>query len=407
MTNFKRCVALLLTFLLVLTVCSVYAFATDAAEKNDYLALGDSISTGYGLSAPETEGYTYLVAAEGGYSLDNRAVDGYTAEDIYLLIKDGALDEQIEGAELITLTCGGNDLMELLYQAIADAYNAENDPDIQKEEVLSAFAGTHGTLTMTAMMPYASAAMSGFSGTAEFRAGLNKYKADLTNVMQYLRAKNSDARIVLSTQYNPYKVFREHVIFGSLCTEVEAGVTALNAVIKANAESLCYEVAAVYNAFRMSPANLCVANADSMMMPNLDFHPNEQGHAVIAETVLSTIRSGADEETDSMEASTEEGSEPESTEAYESSETTESADLTSEIDEIVTPDCMEETVTAPESTSGTADAITDEPEDEETDGEEPSDGGCGSVIGLPAVLTVLFTVALAEVLMRRREKPLT
>ncbi|MBR2907056.1 MAG: hypothetical protein IKC26_03310 [Clostridia bacterium] len=440
MTKQRRLVACLLAALIVLSVCSSYAFAAGAESERDYLALGDSISTGYGLSSPSVQGYTYIVASQGGYTLENRAVNGYTAEDIYRQIKDGALDAEIEGAELITLTCGGNDMMALLYAAIADAYNAEKDPDIEPEEVLSAFAGTHETLTIASLLQYASTVLVDFAQTDAFRAGIERYEEDLTRVMQYLRAKNETATIVLNTQYNPYNAFKENRIYGALYTEVEAGVVALNEVITDNADALGYTVADVYTAFRGSSENLCVANADSLFAPNLDFHPNAAGHAVIADTVLEIVRDDPEEETTETEAdvATDETSGSESltdsgageSTSEEPTETTETEDSyttdeTTEGDETPTDSTEETGETDPSETTVTAldtdDCEVTEPssdtDEEGTDGSDPEtnadtaspdapateDEGCGSVLRLPVGIFVTVTVALASVLFFRRE----
>lgn len=278
-----KAVSILLAAVLMLAVLSVQAFASGGGS--DYFALGDSISTGYGLSSPASECFVEIVADENGYTLVNRAVNGYTAEDIYNQIKGGALDAYITGAELITVTCGGNDMMALLYQAVADAYNAENDPDIAGDDVLAAFAGTHPTLTQYSLMSYAMTALTDFASTPEYAEGLRVYKNNLTSVMSYIRAKNADATVIVNTQYNPYDSLKGHTMFGQLYTEVEAGVIALNAVIKDNAATLNYTVADVYTAFKASSKNLGNVDVSNMMSPNLDFHPNASGHRVIANTV--------------------------------------------------------------------------------------------------------------------------
>ncbi len=94
---------------------------TVAAERPPaaYLAYGDSISSGYGLTNAASEGFTALVAVQNGYTLQNEAVAGYTSDDVYAQISGGAHDHAISQAAVITLTCGGNDLMGIRQEFLA------------------------------------------------------------------------------------------------------------------------------------------------------------------------------------------------------------------------------------------------------------------------------------------------
>lgn len=326
-----------------------------------YLALGDSISTGYGLSSPDTAGFTAIVSERLGLTLENRAVNGYTAEDILLLLDGGALDEPIARADLITVTCGGNDLMELLYGAIAEGYNAENDPDISDGEVLDAFAGTHPTLAASSLLPYATAVLNGFAQSERFEAGLHAYTGNIKRLFAELRDRNDHATIVLCTQYNPYLAFKGNFLLGSLYTEVESGVTALNRVIESYAEPLGYTVADCYSAFNAASQRLVVANMDSLASLNLDFHPNAAGHAVIAETVLSAVARTEETTEETIAASSEVGTD-ETTDAV-TDETI--ADVGEEITDEITDEITEyvtDEITEPDvdlTTDGTPDGIPD------------------------------------------------
>lgn len=258
-----------------------------SAVNSSYLALGDSISTGYGLACPEEEGFVSLIAAEKGYTLENHAVNGYTAEDIYTLIKDGSLDEEITNAELITVTCGGNDLMHLLYQKIADAYNQENDPDISSDDVVDILNGKDENFSPFGLISYVLPSLINFANTDEFNAGLELYVASITSVMNYLHSQNPHALIILNTQYNPYDSFKYSPLYNTMYEEIEKGITKLNAVIQNNAIDLDYLTADVYSAFNKYPnTNLCNSDITDPLSPKLDFHPNSFGHLLIAQTVL-------------------------------------------------------------------------------------------------------------------------
>ena len=200
-------------------LCSVPAFADDTP---DYLALGDSISAGYGLEDAEKEVFTALLAEAAGYDLMNHAVNGNTAEGILRQISDGSLDEAIQEAELITLTCGGNDMMALLYDKTAEIYNATGRTPITPDEVLPILADTLDRRWYFVLCA-AQEALDGFAESEAFTAGLAVYEENLTQVITYLTACNPEAEIVVATQYNPYRSFAGHATLGMVDTSMDAG----------------------------------------------------------------------------------------------------------------------------------------------------------------------------------------
>jgi len=86
-------------------------------EHTRYMALGDSLAAGYG-AVPATQGYVYLLYQSGAFDtvpntlLSNAGVPGATSQHV--------LDYQVPQAinafrpTVITLTIGGNDLLDIL-----------------------------------------------------------------------------------------------------------------------------------------------------------------------------------------------------------------------------------------------------------------------------------------------------
>ncbi len=103
---------------LLLTLCMVLALPVGAAAGSMYLALGDSISKGTDLENVETERFPALVAAELGddYELVNLAEDGETTTSLLEKLATEDYQTAVASADIITLTIGGNDLMEILYR---------------------------------------------------------------------------------------------------------------------------------------------------------------------------------------------------------------------------------------------------------------------------------------------------
>lgn len=112
----KRILSAALAVLTAVSILPVRADAMPVQEEKRYLALGDSITTGYMLGGEHftSEAFVTITAEKNGYTPVNRAVDGNTSADILNELETGALDEEIERADLITITCGGNDLLRFL-----------------------------------------------------------------------------------------------------------------------------------------------------------------------------------------------------------------------------------------------------------------------------------------------------
>ena len=153
----RRILAILAALTLMCTVCMAEAPAGPLV----YLALGDSISTGYGLAEGE-KGFADIVAEEMGYTLINRAINGNTSVGILAQMKDPLVLADVKQADVITITCGGNDLMGMLFQAIADAYNAAVPPILAiKADNVSAIMSTEGDPRQQALMLAARTVLEG------------------------------------------------------------------------------------------------------------------------------------------------------------------------------------------------------------------------------------------------------
>ena len=256
-----------------------------AAEPTRILALGDSITTGYGLKNPESEGFTALLGE--GYSVNNKAVNGNTVTGIAKQLKTGAITPQeIAAADAITITIGGNDLLALLYAKTA-AYNTTNEkPELALIACAPALIDKNSPDYLI--------------NSPEFTTALSLYQQTLTGVTTAIRQINPDVKIIVATQYNPYMecngVTLQGVSLTPLYAGVEDGVNRLNAAILANAETGGYRVADVKTAFDAAHSagnNLSNANLD-MSALDLDFHPTVAGHAIMAQAFRTALTAPTD-----------------------------------------------------------------------------------------------------------------
>lgn len=280
----KRILSTLLALCLALSLLPASALAAGGEQKS-YVALGDSITTGYGLAENET-GFAKQVADSNGYTLTNLAQDGATSTDLLEVVTSEANADTLKNADLITVTIGGNDLMNALYAYLADAYNTQNRTDITAEDVKASLAGTPSEIPQVAMLSFAASKIPVFPNSPAANTALSTFATKFSSIISAIKGNNSSAEIIVINQYNPYS----RLSTGNLLdlSAIDTAVRALNTVISSSAESAGYTVADVYTKFKEAESNPCNASV-SLPSINLDFHPNATGHGLIADTISALL----------------------------------------------------------------------------------------------------------------------
>lgn len=278
----RRVLSVLLSLCLVLSLLPTAAFA----QGKSYVALGDSITTGDGLAGSE-QAFPEIVAEETGYDLTNLAVSGATSQDLLETLSDDRASDAVEGADLITITIGGNDLMGALYQFLADKYNeGKNESDqIDAQRVQIALVDEtdeiHSAVLLTALFN-----ISNFATSNQADDALDMVADSLGAVIEQITSMNSDACVIVANQYNPYSHI-EGTSAAAIVNAFEAGVKRLNSEVLEAGNG--YEIADVYTAFKDAADNPCNAYFTSTTDMDLDFHPNAYGHELIAEVINSLL----------------------------------------------------------------------------------------------------------------------
>ena len=293
----RRFLSVLLSLCLVLGLLPTAAFA----KGMSYVALGDSITVGYGLSDDE-EAFPDIIAEKYGYELKNLANSGATSQDLLGVVESNA--DVLSDADLITITIGGNDLMAALYQYLADEYNAEKQTTLTGGEVQMALLGTHPTINQVTMLTFAAEVIEGFAASDAAKEALTDFGTNLGTIITDIKAVNPDVTIIVANQYNPYTFLAEEAesdpilaLFGysdmiqAVADAFDAGLTQLNGAINAGASTGAYSVADVYKAFQGAGQNPCNASVSTAPMSlNLDFHPNAYGHELMAEVIDALLQ---------------------------------------------------------------------------------------------------------------------
>lgn len=260
--NIKRILAACVCIFAAALSASVFAGAEPSPAA--YVALGDSIAYGYGLSDIPKQSFVTLVAEELGIGSVNYAVNGMTSSGLLNALDnmdgDAGARLQLRNASLITVSIGSNDLLSKL-TGILYMLPAEADAAV--------FATLEAELTSEQKL-------------AEFDFGVESYRRNLPLIYARLREFNPAAQIIMTEFYNPYYgVLFGAFDFGSLSDEY---IVRMNDVLHEGREEMDYKIASLYDLFN-APGRTNVDPA----LPNMDPHPNTAGHSAIAEAVLSAI----------------------------------------------------------------------------------------------------------------------
>lgn len=285
----RRLLSVLLSLCLMLGLLPTAAFA----QGEVYVALGDSISTGHGLTDSDAC-FTRQIAASKSYALKSHAVDGATSSTLLAKLSDPAVAADVASADVITITIGGNDLMGALYLYLANQYNEKYGTALSAADIQNALMGKHETIEQTIILIFASSVLSDFPQSAEASSALQQLGTNLTASIAAIKNANPDVTLIVANQYNPYSYAAKNVnppsatAVNTIVEAFETGITALNATIATMSLQLGYDVADVSSAFKFAEENPCNASFASLPI-NPDFHPNAYGHSLIANAILPLL----------------------------------------------------------------------------------------------------------------------
>ena len=373
--SFLQALTLLVTLTLLATATAFPAMAEETAPApKTLLALGDSLTTGYGLKNYTYGGDPYLcdsyinrIAAayglEGGKTYINRAVNGDRTGDLARLLP--SLENEVKNAEMIILTIGGNDLLGLLPE-IAYMLSGQEVSDFTQAAAVFAAATAEQY----------DALKNDPAFVARMKTVLEDVGTNLQTIATFFKEKAPDARVIFLKQYNPMHNVQGFEAFG----EFGGGfLTSINQAVEQVATAFGYETVDV-------PAVIDHRAEELTNIRLYDIHPNAEGHHEIAKAVAQHLGLSPEQSED-----TEAPTDPE-TEAPTDPETEAPTD----------PETEEPTEAPTEApTDPITEAPTEAPADKPADTDAPADKkGCGASLGLLSVL--MMSVCAAFVLKRSR-----
>lgn len=210
------------------------------AQSVFYLALGDSLTRGVG---DETQDYGYTIrlqqelekwAMVEEVELDNRGKNGRRSDQLLSLLERGHYEEELQKANLITITLGGNDVMKIVKKNLFSMKKSMFDKELPR------FA--------------------------------ERYE----QIIAEIRKVNPDAPIILVGFYNPFSIVVDEITpFDPIISEWNDEIDKL----AATDENACF----------VSVEDLFVSNED--MVYHVDFfHPNSTGYDRMTKRIIESMQ---------------------------------------------------------------------------------------------------------------------
>jgi len=239
-------------------------------DVTDILFLGDSIAYGYGLADGEK---TYCKIIQDYYgskvSTVNLAVNGYTTSDLLALVNNEENTDEIKKADVICISIGGNDILDVFISAMLDTLSsADENSDIT--------SSVKGLLTNPEKL-------SEF--TKKLEAGTISATGNLPKILDALKKKNSHARIIFQTIYNPFETTQDNpnlVFIKALYTLMQNYGGKINISIFSLKNTETADIHAL-----LAGSGWLTTNID-----DYDIHPNQLGHIAIASEIISLLSNG-------------------------------------------------------------------------------------------------------------------
>lgn len=262
-------------------------------EGGTYVALGDSITTGYGLenynsndtkNKSSEKNFVTKLSTKFGNEAVNLGVDGIDSTRLLNALTNPATVEQktaisqVENADFITLSIGGNDvflaLAEVLNDKLGDGKNLFN---ASKQDILKVTMELlFNKSAKDTLKNKISIATKTFIGDSEHNKPGNFEK-----IIETLKSLNPNARIVVQTIYNPYDIQ-----IADFCNKAIESINEKIIYDSHNGEN--YLVADVYSAFAKAKSGTILVN--SATGKTFDPHPTAKGHEVIYTVIASALQ---------------------------------------------------------------------------------------------------------------------
>lgn len=240
--------------------------------------LGDSIAAGYGLdgytasdnySCPDSyanilgKRYANELGDDIPHKMYNLAVSGDKTSDLIAHLETDDFSDALGQSNAVVISIGGNDLLGVIFDALEQIGLSAETGEFDLDNI-NIFA--------------AASALIGLE--ADIDKALTSFEDNIAAVAESVKEK-TDGDIYIQTVYNPLEVFDSIQMLTDFANEK---IGRLNEIIKSSSAECGYRVIDVASEFEGRNGELTRINS-------FDIHPDEEGHAVIAELVDKSLRS--------------------------------------------------------------------------------------------------------------------
>lgn len=242
------------------------SYSVSAGEIESITVLGDSISSGYGLNEGERSYASYL-GEYFGAEVENFAADGKTTSQLLELLEDDeTVSKSIGKSELICVSIGGNDVMDVFFDELIGIAGGFSAPSAEGSFGFSPEAIQELILSFSSSL-----------GPAAAEAGEN-----IRKIAEGIKEINPEARLIFQTIYNPFETDDENMkqVYSPIYTFTSIYLGTINSSIR-NSSGL--EYADIQNKFKGG----CTLYTN---INNMDIHPNKIGHLLIAEEIVQQLK---------------------------------------------------------------------------------------------------------------------
>lgn len=256
----------------------IYLGLSINAYGYDMLSIGDSIIEGYMLDNYE-ESFDNLFADTLNLDLTEYSEMGNNSTDILNLLYTKELDEDIKNADMIVLSVGSNDLLDIVFEIELpgieiDFYNnAAIDITDSNFNIGTALIGLNDFFTSQELI-------------SKMDDAYIKFKNNWQEIIAYIKEINPDVKLIVNNLYNPFfniNVPLLDIDFSTASQLVDEYILKMNEVIENNSNGN-YIVIDVYHILR----NNKLLNLDLLRF-ELDPHPNQKGQKKIYEEYLKQL----------------------------------------------------------------------------------------------------------------------
>ena len=269
--------------LIIAAATAASAFTVSAAEGENLVVLGDSITTGYGLDGYVSGDNTsaadsFANRLSGQFSgYENLAVDGRTSAQLLASLSEEETSSALENADTAVISIGGNDLLQPLISAAQMSILSDTefiqgmmDGSITEEDILNKMAETD---------------MESIVQTALDSIDMTVTGDNINNILAGINEINPDCDIYILTVYNPYENS------GDMGDPEE-----ISYIIEELNDAITYYAPMYDNVTVVDVHTAFKGKAEEYTnILQMDIHPNKEGHSVIYDMLTNATQNNTAE----------------------------------------------------------------------------------------------------------------